>query len=172
MRALRPMTIEEREFAEQKHDLVIDFLRCKRLPMDDYYDVVIFGYLSAVQQYFRDPPVDVAFKAMAFRAIKDSILRNGEYSTRAKRCGVTVSMDAVDRLSTIQDPKQDTARQAEEKVLLEQAASAATPKEASILRLLVDGFALHEAARFLKMPRAAVERCMENFCCRARAVIR
>ena len=50
MRALRPMTQEEREFAEQNHDLVIDYLRRKRLPMDDYYDIVIFGYLSAVQQ--------------------------------------------------------------------------------------------------------------------------
>ena len=52
MRALHPMTQEEREFAEQNHSLVTDFLRCKRLPMDDFYDVVIFGYLSAVQQYF------------------------------------------------------------------------------------------------------------------------
>lgn len=171
MRALRPMTQEEREFAEQKHDLVIDFLRCKRLPMDDYYDVVIFGYLSAVQQYFRNPPAGVKFKAMAFRAMKDSVLRDGEYNVRAKRCGVTVSLDAADRHSTIQDTKQNTARQAEGKALLEQAASVATPKEAKIIRLLVDGFALHEAAWFLKIPRAAVESCMEGFCCRARAVI-
>lgn len=55
MRALRPMIKEERGFAEQHHELVIDFLRCKRLPMDDFYDIVIFGYLSAVQQYFRNP---------------------------------------------------------------------------------------------------------------------
>ena len=53
MRALRPMTQEERDFAEQHHNLVIDFLRYRRLPMDEFYDVVIFGYLSAVQQYFR-----------------------------------------------------------------------------------------------------------------------
>ena len=39
MRALRPMTQEERDFAEQKHDLVIQFLHCKCLPMDDYYDI-------------------------------------------------------------------------------------------------------------------------------------
>ena len=56
MRALRPMTQEEREFAEEYHDLVIDFLRYKHLPMNDFYDVVIFGYLSAVQQYFRNRP--------------------------------------------------------------------------------------------------------------------
>ena len=44
MRALRPMTKEERKFAEQQHDMGIDYLRYKRLPMDDFYDIVIFGY--------------------------------------------------------------------------------------------------------------------------------
>lgn len=33
MRALRPMTQEERDFAEQRHDLVIDFLRYKHQPL-------------------------------------------------------------------------------------------------------------------------------------------
>lgn len=165
------MTEEEREFAERKHDLVTDFLRCKHLPMDDFYDIVIFGYLSAVEQYFRNPPAGVEFKAMAFRAMKDSILREREYGIRAKRCGVTVSLDATENCGMMQDTKQDTARQVEGKALLEQAVSIATPKEAKIIRFLVDGFALHEAARFLEMPKAAAINCMENFCCRARAAL-
>ena len=167
MRALRPMTPEEREFAEQYHDLVLDFLRYRRLPTDDFYDIVIFGYLSAVQQYFRNPPPDVTFKAMAFRAMKDSVLRDAEYHARAKRCGAIISLDDM----AIHDPRQDTERQIEGKALLEQAASVATPKEAKIIRLLMDGFALHEAARFLKMSRAAAVSCMENFYCRARTAI-
>ena len=171
MRALRPMTNEEREFAEQRHGLVIDFLRCKRLPMNEFYDVVIFGYLSAVQQYFRNPPAGVEFKAMAFRAMKDAVLRDGEYHARAKRCGYTVSLDTEGRHSTIPDQKQDVERQTEDKALLEQAAKVATPKESKIIELLIDGFALHEAARFLKLPRAAAVSCMENFYGRARAAI-
>ena len=171
MRALRPMTQEEREFAEQNHDLVIDYLRRKRLPMDDFYDIVIFGYLSAVQQYFRDPPVGVEFKAMAFRAMKDSILRDREYNSRAKRYGYTVSLDTPDYHSAISDPKQDVEQQTERKALLEQVAKVATPRESRIIQLLIDGFALHEAARFLKIPRAAAVSCMDNFYCRARAVI-
>lgn len=133
MRALRPMTEAEREFAEQKHDLVIDFLRYKRLLMDDFYDIVIFGYLSAVEQYFRNPPAGVEFKAMAFRAMKDSVLREREYGIRAKRYGVTMSLDAADSCGMIQDPKQDTARQVEGKALLQQAVSIATPKSYTLL---------------------------------------
>ena len=167
MRALRPMIKEERGFAEQHHELVIDFLRCKRLPMDDFYDIVIFGYLSAVQQYFRNPPAGVKFKAMAFRAMKDSILRDGEYNARAKRCAYIISLDDMN----VQDPKQDTERQIEDKALLEQVVSVATPKEAKIISFLMDGFALREAARRLKMPKAVAVSCMENFYCRAKAAI-
>ena len=167
MRALRPMTNEEREFAEQRHGLVIDFLRCKRLPMNEFYDVVIFGYLSAVQQYIRNPPAGVNFKAMAFRAMKDAVLREGEYRSRAKRCGVTVGLDDVE----LTDPRQDTERRVEGKALLEQVVNVATPREARIIKLLIDGFALHEAARFLKMPKKVAVSCMEDFCCRARVAI-
>ncbi len=137
MRALHPMAQEERDFAEQHHDLVIDFLRYKRLPMGDFYDVMIFGYLSAVQYYFRNPPAGVKFKAMAFRAMKDSILWEGEYHSRAKRCGVTVGLDDVS--GTLTDSKQDTERRVEGRALLEQVASMATPREAKIIRLLVGG---------------------------------
>jgi len=163
------MTQEEREFAEQSHNLVIDYLHRKHLPMDDFYDVVIFGYLSAVQQYFRNPPPNVTFEAMAFRAMKDSVLREGEYRTRAKRCGCIVGLDDV--TSTLTDPRQNTERRVENKALLEQAASVATPREAKILSLLVDGFALHEAARLLKISKAAAVSCLEEFCCRARVAI-
>lgn len=169
MRALRPMTQEERDFAEQRHDLVIDFLRYRCLPMDDFYDIVIFGYLSAVQQYFRNPPAGVEFKAMAFRAMKDSILREGEYHSRAKRSGVTVGLE--DAENTLADPRQDTEQRAESKALLEQVVSMATPRETRIINLLIDGFALQEAARLLKMPKGVAVSCMEDFYGRARVAI-
>ena len=169
MRALRPMTQEEREFAEQKHDLVIDFLRYRHLSMDDYYDIVIFGYLSAVQQYFRDPPPNVAFEAMGIRAMKDSLLREGEYYARAKRCGITVSLN--DAGSILTDPRQDTERRVTNKVLLEQIVNTATPQEARIINLLMDGFVLREAAQRLKMPIVVAAGYMEDFCCRNRIAV-
>ena len=120
-----------------------------------------------MQQYFRNPPAGVKFKAMAFRAMKDSILRDGEYNACAKRCAYIISLDDMN----VQDPKQDTERQIEDKALLEQVVSVATPKEAKIISFLVDGFALREAAQRLKMPKAVAVSCMENFYCRAKAAI-
>ncbi len=170
MRALHPMTQEEREFAEKNHYLVLDFFRYRRLSMDDFYDIVIFGYLSAVQQYFRNPPLsDVTFKTMAFRAMKDSVLREREYCTRAKRCGFTVNLDITD--NQFPDSRQNTARQVEEKDLLEQVISVATPREAKIIGFLLDGFALREAAHFLKIPKAEAASCLDEFCCRAKVFL-
>ena len=50
---LRPFTKEEQQFAEENHDLVYAFLNEKKLSEDEYYDVVVFGYLQAVQFYCR-----------------------------------------------------------------------------------------------------------------------
>lgn len=50
-----PLTPEQRLFAAENHDLVYAFLNDKHLPENDFYDVIIFGYLDAVRRYFTNP---------------------------------------------------------------------------------------------------------------------
>ena len=45
------LTEEQSAFAEKHHHVVMDFLRRKRLPESEFYDVVIFRYLRAVHLY-------------------------------------------------------------------------------------------------------------------------
>lgn len=47
-----PLTKEQQTFATAHHSLVYKFLNENRLPEDEFYDVVIFGYLKAVRDYF------------------------------------------------------------------------------------------------------------------------
>lgn len=49
-----PLTKEQQTFATAHHSLVYKFLNENRLPEDEFYDVVIFGYLKAVRDYFSD----------------------------------------------------------------------------------------------------------------------
>ena len=42
-----PLTKEQQAFATAHHSLVYKFLNENRLPEDEFYDVVIFGYLKA-----------------------------------------------------------------------------------------------------------------------------
>lgn len=43
-----PLTVEEQQFAVDNHYLVYKYLRIRKLPFDDWYDVVIFRYLRSV----------------------------------------------------------------------------------------------------------------------------
>ncbi len=169
MKALRLMNNRERKFAEQNHDLVLEFLRCKRLSKDDYYDVVIFGYLTTVQQYLRNPPDGVSFRAMAYRNMKDTLYQDMLYHTRKKRTGTTVSLDSVDY--AVAGQSQSVEQKIENRMLAEQAARVATPKETDILQLVADGFTLREVARHLHIPTATVTKHMDALRCRAQTAI-
>ena len=50
-----PLNDTKRIFADKNHNLVYKFLHEKNLPASEYYDIVIFGYLRAVQRYLTDP---------------------------------------------------------------------------------------------------------------------
>lgn len=50
---LSPLTEQEKKFAEQNHDLVYNFLHKRGYSIEEYYSVVIPGYLKAVRVYHR-----------------------------------------------------------------------------------------------------------------------
>ena len=52
MKDIIPLNEEQRRFATENHNLVYAFLNEKGLSEDEYYDVVIFGYLYAVNDFF------------------------------------------------------------------------------------------------------------------------
>ena len=56
---IRPLTKKQQQFAEQNHDLVYAFLNVKKLPEIEYYDVIIFGYLKAVQEFCDTPDLHI-----------------------------------------------------------------------------------------------------------------
>ena len=68
---LRPLEPHEKEMAEAHHTLVLRFLRVNGLPMEDYYDVVIFRYLLAVEKWFRRPDLyRYSFTSIAWAAMR------------------------------------------------------------------------------------------------------
>ena len=50
---IETLTEQESAFAAENHSLIFRFLRRKGLPEDEYYDVVVFGFLNGVKKYFR-----------------------------------------------------------------------------------------------------------------------
>lgn len=52
---LEPLTPAEQAVAAENHYIVERFLASKKLPPDEWYDVVVFRYLRAVELWFRRP---------------------------------------------------------------------------------------------------------------------
>ena len=75
-----PLNDTQRFFAEKNHNLVYKFLHEKNLPASEYYDIIIFGYLRAVQRYLTDPNLaGYSFATVAWRAMEgEEALRESE----------------------------------------------------------------------------------------------
>lgn len=88
-----PLTVEEQAFATENHDLIKKYLNIRRLPYDEWYDVVIFRYLLSVKRWFAIPELHKHnFEIIAFYAMRSAI---GHEQEKQKRRVQTVSLDAV-----------------------------------------------------------------------------
>jgi len=70
------MTPLQRQFAAEHQNVVFRFLNQKKLPIDDYYDIVIFGYLQAVQEYDENPALSrFQFSTIAWTRMNGCLCR-------------------------------------------------------------------------------------------------
>ena len=75
-RKLRPLEPRERDWAAEHHPLVLRFLEEHHLSMEEYYDVVIFRYLLAVETWLRRPGKPLPdFQAGAWAGLANALWR-------------------------------------------------------------------------------------------------
>lgn len=68
------LTNEERLYAAIHHGLVYRFLRKNRLPQEEYYDVVILGYLRAVRRYWTEEDLrSYRFSTIAWGCMRSNV---------------------------------------------------------------------------------------------------
>ena len=68
------LTQEQREFAAENHEIVLSYLRGKRLDASEWYDVAVFGYLRAGRKYTERPELQIyAFSTIAGRSMDTEI---------------------------------------------------------------------------------------------------
>ncbi len=88
-----PLTEEEQSFAVENHHLIRKYLNIRKLPFDEWYDVVIFRYLLSVKRWFAIPELHKHnFEIIAFYAMRSAI---GHELEKQKRQIKTISLDEV-----------------------------------------------------------------------------
>lgn len=88
-----PLTRKERDFAGKNHYLINDYLTRYGLDPDEWYDVVVFSYMLAVQKWFAYPRLHRwSFKTIAFNTMRSAV---GNEKNKQKRRIKTVSLYEV-----------------------------------------------------------------------------
>lgn len=152
MSRLHEMTPLQRQFAEEHQDTVFRFLSHKNLSIEDYYDIVIFGYLQAVQEYDENPALSrFQFNTIAWTKMSDCLSKHYAYENKPKRKAPTVSIYAVTNNGlaldeVLPDRQKDIPTQTADRLLAMEILSCLTETEQQMVHLKADGLTCREIA--------------------------
>ena len=150
MNKTHKLTILQQQYAEEHIGIVYAFLRHKNLPVDEYYDIVIFGYLSAVQDFDENPELSrYSFTTIAWRRMNSCLCDHYTYENRQKRHAVTVSIHSGTEYGLTLDEilperRKGLQEQTDDRMLLLEILSCLTETEKQMVLLKADGLTFRE----------------------------
>lgn len=158
------LTEEERKLAAKWHNLIYTFLHEKGLPEDDFYDIVVFGFLRAAKEYLSRPNLQkYSFSTIAWNYMRSCLSDHFKKQSRQKRKGYTISLhtitygsEAVPLEETLSAPDY-LMMQLETELLLHDLAQRATRQQMAVVRMRSEGYNLREIARTESIPMKKVQ---------------
>ena len=165
---LRPFTKEEQQFAEENRDLVYAFLNEKKLSEDEYYDVIVFGYLRGVQEYCKNSAkYRNIFSTFAWKCMQNTLADHYKYLSSPKRCATVISLDEpldgedglciADTISY-----DDVMSELREDLLMHELAKRLPAREMRIVKMKVRGDKMHEIAKSEKLTFQEINRLLDG----------
>ena len=83
----RPLTEEERRFAEVHHDLIYRYMNLHKPNPEEWYDILIIPYLDAVKKFHQYERLqNLKFEQIFFRTLDSARSRYWRDMNRKKRC--------------------------------------------------------------------------------------
>lgn len=151
MKKIHELTLEQQEFASEHHNLVYRFLRQNHLDEAEFYDVVIFGYLGAVQEYLEKPELlRYKFSTIAWTQMKSCMVSEYIYRNRPKRkASIGTYHEEFDTAALNEFlPNRMTAiaETLDNQAIAIRLLSYLTPKEKTVVHLKADGYTYKEIA--------------------------
>lgn len=163
-----PLTHEQKSFATENHNLVFKYLNEHQLPEDEFYDVVIFGYLKAVRDFLSKPKLQkYSFSTIAWRAMTHSLSEYFVSTQRKKRNAEVISIhsslyeDGLPLEQSLTAP--DTLMmQLESELLMHELAARLTKKQMEIVRQKSIGYGIRDIARTQQTSMKQVQEHLED----------
>lgn len=111
----RPLNDAEREFAglPENHNLIYDYMKCKRLDAEIFYDELILDYLTAVKQYITEKPelqINYSFRQILFQKLNGRMMHYWREYHNGKN---TLEREAIRLDYEYKDPEQERSNRIE-----------------------------------------------------------
>lgn len=159
-----PLTEEQRRFAEQNHNLVYKFLHQHGLSIDEYYDIVIFGFLLAVQRYLTDVSLaPYAFSTVAWSAMESALRNHRRTARRRLRLHTKSGQHGRYRICRPELPSEsEWMSQLETTLLLHTLSAMVSAQQMQVLQLRAQGVSVRAIATRLKTNIQQVNELLED----------
>ena len=163
------LTQEQRDFADTHHNLIFTFLNKRGLSVTEYYDVVVFGYLRAVQRYFTDEELQkYQFATIAWRAMNSDYCNRVRYHYRKIRFPSPLSLDfAYDNegderpfIASVLDAA--TTDNLDGKLEWMEVSSVLTNRQRALVHSRAQGLTDYEIAKAHQIPPERVQKVFDN----------
>lgn len=158
-----PLTTEEKAFANKHHNLIYGFLDQYKYSYDEFYDIAVFGFLSAVQSYFKNEKLKkYSFTTVAYCNMKGEISHYFLGKSRKKNTAQLISVDKgfsdsedCTYLNLISCGENDFEN-IETKLCVESLLSLCTESQRITLKLMLKGYTYDEIAKMRSISNQAV----------------
>ena len=163
-----PLTPEQKTFAEKHHGLVYKFLNKNQLSADEFYDVVIVGYLRAVRRFFTETALQkYSFSPIAWNCMRVDLFNYNKMQLSKKRNADTTSIYRIPYGTPL--PLEETLTspdelmlQLETKLLLHDLNGCISRQQMDIIRLKACGYSIRDIARIQKIPMKHIKEALEE----------
>jgi len=163
-----PLTIKEQNFAANNHNLVYKFLNDKHLPENEFYDVIIFGYLQAVRDYLTNEKLkNYSFATISWKSMKRSLQDYYRSQNRQKRTAkvISIHMEVLPDGSTLEQciaANNPLMQQLEMQFLLHDLANRLSQQQMNLIHLKSSGYNIRYIARNQNIPMKQVKELLEE----------
>ena len=165
-----PLTPEQGTFAAENHGLVLKFLYENHLPEDEYYDVVVFGYLRAVKRYFTEKDLrKYNFSTIAWSCMRADLINYHKALSTRKRNADVISIHSGLYAGGLPLEHSvpyghDVMAELETQLLLHELAGMITKEQMQMVRMRNDGYDIREIARSHNVTMKCVQHVLDLAC--------
>lgn len=155
MKAEKKLSPEQQVFAEENLKIVYSFLHSKNLSIEEYFDIVIFGYIKAVKEYTERPDIQkYSFTTIAFRKMETTLVVHAKHHSRQKRkedipalrLDAKCSLESDDELYEVITTVEDFTDTLISQLYWERILNRLTATDRNLIAKILDGYSVAEIA--------------------------